>query len=97
MRLALAMGRTLRELEDALGSDEWPLWLAFMGLYDVPDGYFVAGKVAPAAATCFGGGEMKPSDFVPFFGGAPARAQTPEEMAAKFAAAREVLGHAPRR
>ena len=87
MRLALAMGRTLRELDESLGADEWHLWLAWLGEYDLPDGYFVAGRACVASAAAFGG-QTKPVDWVPFYeatGPTPVT-QTQAEIKARWAA-----------
>lgn len=89
MRVALAMGKTLRQLEKSLGSDEWTLWLAFLSEYDLPDGFFTAGRVCTAFV------ESKLSDHVPFYV-APKRAMTPAEISAKFRSAREKVRNAER-
>jgi hypothetical protein len=66
MRLALALGRTLRELDDSLGSDELPLWRAFQGLYDLPDGFLVASRLGPPLAG-LAGVSQSPEEVCPYY------------------------------
>jgi hypothetical protein len=66
MRLALAMGRTVRELEESLDADEWADWIKFQELYDLPDGFIVAGRVCAKIDHALGG-KAKAADFAPYY------------------------------
>lgn len=70
-RLALALGRTIRELEETLGADEWAFWLRYHALYDLPDGYIVTGQIGALISQSLGG-KGRPVDFAPFYEAPPA-------------------------
>ena len=56
----------MRELEETLGHDEWLEWIAFHGLYDLPDGFTVVAKLGPPLDG-IGGVKATAKDFAPFF------------------------------
>jgi len=86
MRLALAMGRTVRELEEAMGADEWADWLAFQAEYDLPDDFLVTGQLG-ALISGVVGGRHRPSDFAPYY--RPERTTGNESLRAAFQFLRE--------
>ena len=51
MRLALALGMTLRRLDADMGADELSLWRRFEEEFGLADGFTVAGILAPLLAT----------------------------------------------
>ena len=66
MRLALAMGRTVEELRETMNADEWSRWLLFHELYDLPDGFLVAGQLGTVVSQAIGG-KGKPENFAPYY------------------------------
>lgn len=66
MRLALALGRTVRELEETMGSDEWDDWLLFHRLYDLPDGFLVTGQLGTLVAHGLWGKGVA-ADYAPYY------------------------------
>lgn len=83
MRLALALGRTVRELEETMGSDEWDDWLTFQKLYDLPDGFLVAGQLGMLVSRgLWGRGSVW--DFAPYYD-SPAPRGLPADQAAFLA------------
>lgn len=60
------MGRTVAELEDSLSYGEWVRWLAFHSLFDLPDGFLVAGQLGSLVSHALGG-KGKAADFAPFY------------------------------
>lgn len=65
MRLALALGKTRRELLDSIGADELKLWEVFEALYDLPDGYHASGALGPVVLGALGARSSR-MDFVPY-------------------------------
>jgi len=87
MRLALAMGRTVAELRETMDADEWSKWLLFHSLYDLPDGFLVAGRICELVSHGLGGKGLA-EDFVPYFrrdaGSTPlAQSQAPPQRPAQ--------------
>lgn len=66
MRLALALGRTVRELEETMDADEWSEWIDYESHYDMPDGYFVAAQLGTIIAGIVGA-RFDPVKIVPYF------------------------------
>jgi hypothetical protein len=88
MRLALALGRTVRELEETMSADEWSDWIDFESFYDLPDGYFVAAQLGSIIAGIVGS-RFEPSRIVPYLekdGPSPTMppASRPGNLAAAF-------------
>lgn len=85
MRLALALGKTVRQLLAEMDSAELSEWLAFNSEYNLPDGFFVAATTSMAVARSIGGSKVEAGDFAPIFR-VPAREQTAEEAIARLRA-----------
>jgi hypothetical protein len=66
MRLALGMGRTVAELRETMDAHEWSRWLLYHELYDLPDGFLVAGQLGALVSRVVGG-KGNPEDFAPYF------------------------------
>lgn len=59
---------TRRELLARCDSAELSEWLAFDNSFGIPDGYTVAGVVAPAIANAYGAKPaLSAADFIPYF------------------------------
>lgn len=71
-RIALALGRTRRELLASIGSDELVELLAYEATFDLPDGYLVAGELG-ALVGAFVGGSGKRADHAPYYRPIPGR------------------------
>lgn len=84
------LGRTVRELDATLGSDELSGWIAFERLYGLPDLFFLAGRLGPLLASLFGGSGVGPADVVPYFRAA-ADAQAEAEFDDDEAIARDAM------
>lgn len=82
MRLALAMGRTVRELEESMGADEWADWLLFQSLYDMPDGFIVAGQIGTLVSHV-AGGKAGPAVFAPYYA-VPSERTAPDPSVGEF-------------
>lgn len=67
MRLALALGRTVGELEETLPHAEWVRWLSFHNLFDLPDGFLVTGQLGSVVAGAIGSDRAKPEHFAPYY------------------------------
>ena len=67
MRLALALGMTLRRLDADMGADELSLWRRFEEEFGLADGFTVAGILAPLLANQWGGKSVDATNFVPYF------------------------------
>jgi hypothetical protein len=84
MRLALAMGCSIRELFERFGNElKW--WVAYDTLEPIGEirGDFRIGQLC-AMVAAFGGKEQRPKDFMPFLehGEQPVQRQSDEEMIA---------------
>ena len=66
MRLALALGRTVQELEQTMNADEWADWLLFHELYDLPDGFLVAAQLGTLVSRALGG-SLAPEDISAYY------------------------------
>lgn len=80
MRLALAMGRTVRELEESMGSDEWDDWVKFHSLYDLPDGFLVTANVCTLVSQGLGG-KGAAANFAPYYAAPERRGLTQDQSA----------------
>ena len=71
-RLALALGRTVREIETTMDFNELMEWLAFMRLEPLGEirADYRAGMISSVLANCNRGKDTKafqPEDFMPFY------------------------------
>ena len=100
MRLTIALGyRSVREMEETLGADEWADWLVFHSLYDLPDGFLVAGQICALVSHALGN-KAKPSDFVPYYAPPPKESGSKKTRSAPpvhFAFLRENVPHLERK
>ncbi|MFO0892441.1 MAG: hypothetical protein U0790_25280 [Isosphaeraceae bacterium] len=77
MRLTLALGyKSVDDMEDSLGADEWDRWLAFHALYDLPDAFMIVGQLG-ALISAVAGGKGRPADFAPYYQSPPRRGPGP--------------------
>lgn len=67
MRLAFGLGRTVDELDATLTHREWVRWVAFHGLFDLPDSFLVTGQLGTLVAGAAGSKKAKPQDFAPYY------------------------------
>lgn len=81
-RLACAWGMSAADVEATLSYDEWLDWIAFHGLYDLPDGFLVTGQLGALVAQVAGNRSAKPADFAPYF--APPPGTGPNNLRAAF-------------
>lgn len=65
-RLAYGLGRTVAELEATLSHAEWVEWIAFHGLYDLPDAFMTVAQLGPPMCG-LAGSPRKLRDLVPYF------------------------------
>lgn len=89
MRLALAMGRTVRELEESLTADEWADWLVFHASYDLPDNFLTTGQIGSFISKVLGG-NRQPFHFAPYYQADPA-ARSNASIKEYFAFAKEYV------
>ncbi len=68
MRLAFGLGRTVDELEATLTHAEWTRWVAFHGLFDLPDAFLTTGQLGALVAAGLGSKKAKAEDFAPYYG-----------------------------
>lgn len=80
-RLALALGKTVRQLLSEIDSAELSEWLAFDCAYTIPDAHFSAATVAMAVTSSMTGARVTAGDFATIYK-APPRVQTSEEAVA---------------
>jgi hypothetical protein len=71
MRLALALGRTVRELEDTLGADEWDDWIDFLRNYDFPDAFHTTAQLGILIGKITGNPHINAANMSPYFTPAP--------------------------
>jgi hypothetical protein len=90
MRLALGMGRTVAELRETMDAHEWSRWLLYHELYDLPDGFLVAGQLGTVVSRVVGG-KGNPEDFAPYFKVDPQQSPSSSMRAETPAAARNDL------
>ena len=83
MTLALALGRTVRELQAELTAEEFAEWMAYHSISPIGDerADLRAGIVASAVVNSRGG-RSRPLDFMPIVRGRAVRRQTPKQMLA---------------
>ena len=67
-----------------MGHGEWLFWIAFHGLYDLPDCFLVAGKLGELVAQVAGNRQARAVDFAPYYT-PPQRFHRNESLAAAFA------------
>lgn len=67
MRLAFGLGRTVDELEATMTHREWVEWVAFHGLYDLPDEFLTTGQLGALVASAAGSKRSKPEHFAPYY------------------------------
>lgn len=81
MRLALAMGRTVRELERTMDARELAEWIAYDRIEGIPWPWYQTGVLAAGITRIWAGKGRKPvpTDYMPV---RVPRAQTPREMMA---------------
>jgi hypothetical protein len=95
MRLALALGRTVEELDATLTHAEWLRWVAFQATCDLPDGFLVTGQLGALVASAAGSKRAKPQDFAPYY--KTARASVAAVKSFILAAGAVFLGNQPKR
>jgi hypothetical protein len=85
MRLALALGRTVRELDETMDAEEWSEWIDFESHYGIPDGYFVVAQLGSVIAGILGN-TLDPAKIVPYLAndGPGSRTPRPGNLAAAF-------------
>lgn len=68
-RLALALARTVDELDATITPREFQRWVVFHALYDLPDGFLVTGQIGAlvGSAIAANGRGFKPADFAPYY------------------------------
>lgn len=86
MRLAFGLGRTVRELREDLGADEWDAWLRFHAECDLPDGFLVVAQLG-TLISAITGGKGKAADFAPYYT-SPAKSGHNPSLASAFATLR---------
>lgn len=64
-RLALQLGRTVRELEQTLDSRELAEWEAYHTIEPLPDPYWIGAQICAVMATAWGKSSYKIADFMP--------------------------------
>lgn len=90
--MAFGLGRTVAELEESLSHREWLGWIAYHGLYDLPDDFLTTGQLG-AMVGGIAGHRTKPSDLAPYYQPPPgARAPSNLGRALEF-----LKAHAPRK
>lgn len=67
MRLALALGRTVRELEETMGADEWDDWLDYMREYDLPDAYHTTAQLGILIGKVTNNNHIRAVNMSPYF------------------------------
>jgi hypothetical protein len=67
MRLALALGRTVRELEETMGADEWDDWIDYLRHYDLPDAYHTTAQLGILIGKITGNNRIRAVDMSPYF------------------------------
>ena len=86
-KLALALGKSVRELRRSMNSEELSRWIAYDQLDQIPDPVMLAARIMSVIANAMGSGKVRytPHDFtgrrLP-----RARVQSPEAMRAMFIA-----------
>ena len=76
-RLALQLGRTVKELGDSLDCAEFAEWVAFWSIEPFGDLWRQTGSICCTTALVNGNKFSKPEDFMP---SARKQSQSPEEM-----------------
>lgn len=76
-RLALKLGKTVKELGDSLDCAEFAEWVAFWSIEPFGDEYRQTGSICCTTALVNGNKFSKPEDFMP---SARKQIQSPEEM-----------------
>ena|SRR5580765_2888614 len=71
MRLALALGRTVRELEETMGADEWDDWIDFLRHYDLPDAFHTTAQLGILIGKITGNNHIRAASMSPYFTEAP--------------------------
>jgi hypothetical protein len=64
-RLALALGRTVRELEEGMDSRELSEWLAYCQIDPLPDSHWQTGLLASTMTNLWSKSRTSPEDFIP--------------------------------
>lgn len=67
MRLAFGLGRTVEELNATLTHREWVRWVAFHGMFDLPDGFLVTGQLGALVASGLGSKKARAEHFAPYY------------------------------
>lgn len=67
MRLAIALGRTVRELEETMGADEWDDWLDFERHYDLPDAFLITAQLGTLIAKITGNSHIAAARMAPYY------------------------------
>lgn len=86
--MALALGRTRRELLATVGSDELAELLAVEALFELPDGYLIAGELGALVSAALGGRGRR-RDHAPYY-----RPSTAADVGGDLASFRAFLGFA---
>jgi hypothetical protein len=71
MRLALALGRTVRELEETMGTDEWDDWIDFLRDYDLPDAFHTTAQLGMLIGKITGNANIRAFHMSPYFTATP--------------------------
>ncbi len=67
MRLALALGRTVRELDESMGADEWDDWIDFLRHYDLPDAFHTTAQLGILIGKITGNNHIRAASMSPYF------------------------------
>lgn len=87
MRLCLALGKTLNELRQSMGSTELTLWYAYECLYGLPVGRLEAAIAISGSAVCGAMGcKVEPQKLIPKF-------KEPPKDNRPFLAAMKAMAH----
>ena len=83
-RLALALGKTVKEAQEGMTSREFAEWAAYYDLEPFGErrADLRAGRICATFANVMGGGKATPADFMPSF--EPAQPESPAVMRAKL-------------
>ena len=84
MRLALALGRTVKELLASIDSDELSEWAAFDQIYPLPNHWLMTARICRTIMAASGNYKRVPDEEV-FIPAARRKPQTQEQMMAELA------------
>lgn len=64
-RLALALGKTVGEIEETMSSAEFAEWIAFVGLEPLPDPWLQTAQISAIMASCWSRKKHTVEEFLP--------------------------------